>query len=195
MNITLPDSVVWKTVAARLADDLLGIATSEVGQRVLIDYSAPDVAREMHVGRQTVIVDDSLARVFGFLGADVVPANHVCDWWTQFGMLIQYIDEHPEFALYTEELDARTSSVSALDSQYTAARAQFDAEPSFADRARTRVVVLQAGTRHGRAVAGDHCRVRAGQGLRMISRRVSARSSTPTCRPPGSRSTSSIRTG
>ncbi|MFD8104255.1 arginine--tRNA ligase [Nocardia fluminea] len=146
MNITLPDSVVWETVAARLADNRLGIATAEVGQRVLIDYSAPNVAKEMHVGRQTTIIDDSLARVLGFLGADVVPANHVGDWWTQFGMLIQYIDEHPEFALYTEELDAHTSSVSALDSLYTAARAQFDAEPSFADLARTRVVVLQAGT-------------------------------------------------
>ncbi|MFD4434117.1 arginine--tRNA ligase, partial [Nocardia sp. NPDC058497] len=146
LNITLADSAVWETVAARLADDRLGVPTTEDGQRVVIDYSAPNVAKEMHVGHlRTTIIGDSLARVFGFLGADVVRANHLGDWGTQFGMLIQYIDEHPESPWHTEELDAETSSVSALDSLYKAARQQFDSDPGFADRARTRVVALQAG--------------------------------------------------
>ncbi|MGW6698234.1 arginine--tRNA ligase [Nocardia sp. NPDC055049] len=146
LNITLADTAVWQSVAARLSDDRLGVPTAEDGQRVVIDYSAPNVAKEMHVGHlRTTIIGDSLARVFGFLGADVVRANHLGDWGTQFGMLIQYIDEHPESPWHTEELDRETSSVSALDSLYKAARKQFDSDSGFADRARTRVVALQAG--------------------------------------------------
>lgn len=146
LNIALADSAVWESVASRLADDRLGIPATEDGHRVVIDYSAPNVAKEMHVGHlRTTIIGDSLARVFGFLGADVVRANHLGDWGTQFGMLIQYIDEHPESPWHTNDLDAATSSVSALNSLYKAARAQFDADPSFADRARNRVVALQAG--------------------------------------------------
>ncbi|MFD3748191.1 arginine--tRNA ligase [Nocardia sp. NPDC058633] len=146
LNISLADRAIWESVAARLADERLGVPTTENGHRVVIDYSAPNVAKEMHVGHlRTTIIGDSLARVFGFLGADVVRANHLGDWGTQFGMLIQYIDEHPESAWHAEELDAETSAVSALDSLYKAARAQFDSDPAFADRARTRVVALQAG--------------------------------------------------
>ncbi|MCA2210561.1 arginine--tRNA ligase [Nocardia sp. NEAU-G4] len=146
LNITLTDSAIWESVAARLADDRLGVPTTEEGRRVVIDYSAPNVAKEMHVGHlRTTIIGNSLAPVFGFLGADVVRANHLGDWGTQFGMLIQYIDEHPESPWHKDELDPNTSSVSALDSLYKAARAQFDADEEFADRARTRVVALQAG--------------------------------------------------
>ncbi|WP_405150568.1 arginine--tRNA ligase [Nocardia salmonicida] len=146
LNITLADTAVSQSVAARLADDRLGVPTTEAGQRVVIDYSAPNVAKEMHVGHlRTTIIGDSLARVFGFLGADVVRANHLGDWGTQFGMLIQYIDEHTESAWHAEELYGDTSSVSALDSLYKAARKQFDSDEGFADRARTRVVALQAG--------------------------------------------------
>ena len=146
LNITLTDRAVWVAVAARLSDDRLGVPADESGRRIVIDYSAPNVAKEMHVGHlRTTIIGDSLARVLGFLGADVVRANHLGDWGTQFGMLIQYIDEHPESPWHTEELGDQTSSVSALDSLYKAARAQFDADPDFADRARTRVVALQSG--------------------------------------------------
>ncbi len=146
LNISLTDRAIWESVAARLGDDRLGVPASEDERRVVIDYSAPNVAKEMHVGHlRTTIIGDSLARVFGFLGADVVRANHLGDWGTQFGMLIQYIDENPESPWHTEELDAETSSVSALDSLYKAARAQFDSDPAFADRARTRVVALQSG--------------------------------------------------
>ncbi|MEV6225855.1 arginine--tRNA ligase [Nocardia fluminea] len=146
LNITLADTAVWQSVAEHLADDRLGVPTAEAGQRVVIDYSAPNVAKEMHVGHlRTTIIGDCLVRVFGFLGADVVRANHLGDWGTQFGMLIQYIDENTESAWHAEELDDDTSSVSALDSLYKAARKQFDSDAGFADRARTRVVALQAG--------------------------------------------------
>ncbi|KAF0845449.1 arginine--tRNA ligase domain-containing protein [Nocardia caishijiensis] len=128
------------------ADDRLGVAATEEGRRLVIDYSGPNVAKQMHVGHlRTTIIGASLARVFGFLGAEVIRANHLGDWGTQFGMLIQYIDEHPESPWHTAELDHHTSAVSALDALYKAARAQFDAEPEFAERARGRVVALQAG--------------------------------------------------
>ncbi|WP_063060052.1 arginine--tRNA ligase [Nocardia sienata] len=145
LNITLTDSVVWSRIADRLADPRLGIAEAAAGQRIVIDYSAPNVAKEMHVGHlRTTIIGDSLARVLGFLGADIVRANHLGDWGTQFGMLIQYIDEHPDQPWRTDDL-ADGSSVSALDSLYKAARAAFDADPAFADRSRARVVALQNG--------------------------------------------------
>ncbi|MET8798227.1 arginine--tRNA ligase [Nocardia sp. NPDC004568] len=145
LNITLTDSVVWSRIADRLADPRLGIAESAAGQRIVVDYSAPNVAKEMHVGHlRTTIIGDSLARVLGFLGADIVRANHLGDWGTQFGMLIQHIDEHPDQPWRTDDL-AEGSSVSALDSLYKAARAAFDADPAFADRSRTRVVALQNG--------------------------------------------------
>lgn len=147
LNITVSDAAIWAQVAARLADDRLGVPADQDGHRVVIDYSAPNVAKEMHVGHlRTTIIGDSLARVLGFLGAEVIRANHLGDWGTQFGMLIQYIDEHPETPWHQDDLaDRGTSAVSALDTLYKAARAQFDADPDFAGRARQRVVALQAG--------------------------------------------------
>ncbi|WP_327147817.1 arginine--tRNA ligase [Nocardia sp. NBC_01329] len=146
LNIELADHTIWEQVAARLADDRLGVGAPETGRRVVIDYSAPNVAKEMHVGHlRTTIIGDSLARVFGFRGADVVRVNHLGDWGTQFGMLIQYLDEHPELRWHTADIESATSAVSALDALYKAARARFDADPGFADRARTRVVALQRG--------------------------------------------------
>ncbi|MEU1982750.1 arginine--tRNA ligase [Nocardia sp. NPDC019395] len=145
VNITVTDSAVWSRIADRLADPRLGIAEPAAGQRIVIDYSAPNVAKEMHVGHlRTTIIGDSLARVLGFLGADVVRANHLGDWGTQFGMLIQYIDENPDKPWRADDL-ADGTSVSALDSLYKAARAAFDADPAFADRSRSRVVALQDG--------------------------------------------------
>ncbi|MGW4738524.1 arginine--tRNA ligase [Nocardia xishanensis] len=145
LNITVTDESIWEQLAARLADAQLGVGRPADGQRIVIDYSAPNVAKEMHVGHlRTTIIGDPLARVFGFLGADVVRANHLGDWGTQFGMLIQYIDEHPDQPWHADDVGT-DSTVSALDGLYKAARAQFDADPAFSDRARARVVALQAG--------------------------------------------------
>ena len=147
LNITVTDAAIWSQVSARLADDRLGVSADAAGQRVVIDYSGPNVAKEMHVGHlRTTIIGDSLARVLDFLGADVIRANHLGDWGTQFGMLIQYIDEHPETPWHQDDLnDRQTSAVSALDTLYKAARTRFDADQEFADRARRRVVALQTG--------------------------------------------------
>ena len=146
VNVTLSDAAVWRQVAARLAAPRLGVGTPELGRRTVIDYSAPNIAKEMHVGHlRTTIIGDCLARVLAFLGAEVIRQNHLGDWGTQFGMLIQYLDEHPDAAWHHDQLADGTSPVSALDRLYRAARAAFDADPAFADRARARVVALQAG--------------------------------------------------
>jgi arginyl-tRNA synthetase len=146
LNLDVTDAAIWTQVAARLARPRLGVGTPEQGRRTVIDYSAPNIAKEMHVGHlRTTIIGDALARVLGFLGADVIRQNHVGDWGTQFGMLIQYLDEHPDAAWHHEQLNEGTSSVSVLDGLYRAARAAFDADPAFANRARARVVALQAG--------------------------------------------------
>jgi arginyl-tRNA synthetase len=103
LNITVPDRMVWDQVAARLADDRLGVGSPEQGRRTVIDYSAPNIAKEMHVGHmRTTIIGDSLARVLGFLGSEVIRQNHLGDWGTQFGMLIQYLDEHPVVAWHQD---------------------------------------------------------------------------------------------
>ncbi|MGH3928768.1 MAG: arginine--tRNA ligase [Pseudonocardiaceae bacterium] len=146
LNLAVADVAVWRQVAARLASPRLGIGTPEQGRRTVIDYSAPNIAKEMHVGHlRTTIIGDALARLLGFLGAEVIRQNHLGDWGTQFGMLIQYLDEHPDATWQHDQLAEGTSTVSALDGLYRAARAAFDADPAFADRARARVVALQAG--------------------------------------------------
>lgn len=142
VNVTVPDQVVWTAVAARLADARLGVASWRRGERVVVDYSGPNVAKEMHVGHlRSSVIGDALVRVLGHLGAEVVRQNHVGDWGTQFGMLIQYLDEHPEAAWQGQG----AATMSALDALYRAARAAFEADPGFADRSRARVVALQSG--------------------------------------------------
>lgn len=149
LNLTLPDVLLWRQVAARLADDRLGVGRPENGTRTVVDYSAPNIAKEMHVGHlRGTIIGDCLVRVLDFLGADVIRQNHLGDWGTQFGMLIQYLDEHPEAPWHHEQLDEVApgmSTVSALDGLYRAARATFETDTAFAERSRARVVALQAG--------------------------------------------------
>ena len=140
LNLTVPDAAIWDRARQRLHSDRIGIGTPLTGQRIVVDYSAPNIAKEMHVGHlRTTIIGDALARVLGFLGADIVRQNHLGDWGTQFGMLIQYLDEHPELPW------RHADSVSVLDAVYRAARQQFDADADFAERARSRVVALQSG--------------------------------------------------
>ncbi|WP_433526622.1 arginine--tRNA ligase [Nocardia pseudovaccinii] len=146
LNIAVSDHAVWEQVSARLADDRLGVPDFERGRRTVIDYSAPNIAKEMHVGHlRTTIIGDCIARVLAFLGAAVIRQNHLGDWGTQFGMLIQYLDEHPGLLWRHNELSGDASVVSALDGLYRAARTEFDGDPAFAQRARARVVALQSG--------------------------------------------------
>jgi arginyl-tRNA synthetase len=146
LNLTVTDPALWQRVEARLASPRLGIGRPQAGRRTVVDYSAVNIAKQMHVGHlRTTVIGDCLVRVLGFLGAQVTRQNHLGDWGTQFGMLIQYLDEHPDAAWHRGELTGGESPVSALDTLYRAARVTFEADPAFADRARARVVALQSG--------------------------------------------------
>ncbi len=145
LNISLPDELLWRQIENRLADPRLGVGETEAGRRTIIDYSGPNIAKEMHVGHlRTTIIGDALARILDFLGAEVIRQNHLGDWGTQFGMLIQYIEEQPESGWRREHIQSGSSTVSALDALYRAARKVFESDADFADRARGRVVALQS---------------------------------------------------
>ena len=121
---------------AALADEQVGVRKAGPVQRTVVDLSAPNLAKEMHVGHlRSTIIGDGVARVLEFLGDTVIRQNHVGDWGTQFGMLMAYLQENP---ITSEEL-------SDLENFYRAAKQRFDESAEFADRARGLVVKLQAG--------------------------------------------------
>jgi arginyl-tRNA synthetase len=145
INLTLRNDVL-AALLADVAGERRGVAPAPDPHTVVVDYSAPNVAKEMHVGHlRSTIIGDALARTFGFLGHDVIRQNHLGDWGTPFGMLIEHlIDTGVDPA--TATVDATGSDVvSDLNGFYRAARAKFDADDAFADRSRNRVVALQAG--------------------------------------------------
>ena len=140
INLTLSDDFVAAQVAALSADPRLGVAPVSHPERVVIDYSSPNVAKEMHVGHlRTTLIGDALARVLGFLGHDVRRENHIGDWGTPFGMLIEHLVD------VGGSENAESFSVRDLNEFYAAARRQFDSDPIFAERSRRRVVLLQSG--------------------------------------------------
>ncbi|KAI2672262.1 arginine--tRNA ligase [Pseudomonas sp. TNT3] len=121
---------------AALADEHIGVRKAGPAQRTVVDLSAPNLAKEMHVGHlRSTIIGDGVARVLEFLGDTVIRQNHVGDWGTQFGMLMAYLQENP---ITSDEL-------SDLENFYRAAKQRFDESEEFADRARGLVVKLQAG--------------------------------------------------
>jgi arginyl-tRNA synthetase len=121
---------------AALADKNVGVRKAGPVQRTVVDLSAPNLAKEMHVGHlRSTIIGDGVARVLEFLGDTVIRQNHVGDWGTQFGMLMAYLQENP---ITSDEL-------SDLENFYRAAKQRFDESEEFADRARGLVVKLQAG--------------------------------------------------
>ncbi|GFM56866.1 arginine--tRNA ligase [Pseudomonas capsici] len=121
---------------AALADPQLSIRKAGAAQRVVVDLSAPNLAKEMHVGHlRSTIIGDGVANVLEFLGDTVIRQNHVGDWGTQFGMLLAYLQEKP----------ATSDELSDLENFYRAAKQRFDESEEFAERARGLVVKLQAG--------------------------------------------------
>jgi len=140
INLTLSDEFIAAEVAALSADPRLGVVEAAHPETIVIDYSAPNVAKEMHVGHlRSTLIGDALARVLGFLGHDVRRENHIGDWGTPFGMLIEHLVD------VGGAEDAESFSVRDLNEFYAAARQQFDTEPGFAERSRRRVVLLQSG--------------------------------------------------
>ncbi|WP_026403009.1 arginine--tRNA ligase [Actinomadura rifamycini] len=141
VNLTLADDWIAAEAQRALEDPRLAVPEAERPQKVVVEYSSPNVAKEMHVGHlRTTIVGDAIARILEFLGHDVVRDNHVGDWGTPFGMLIEHLLDLGEDAAARDD-----ASVRDLTAFYQAARRKFDGDPAFADRSRNRVVALQAG--------------------------------------------------
>jgi arginyl-tRNA synthetase len=119
-----------------------GASSSSTAPRVVVDFSSPNVAKEMHVGHlRSTIIGDTLCRCLAYCGADVLRLNHIGDWGTQFGMLIQHMKETSSGG----DDDNDSDSVSDLMALYRAAKARFDAEEDFKERAREAVTKLQGG--------------------------------------------------
>jgi arginyl-tRNA synthetase len=140
VNLTVSSDFLARQLATMGSDADLGVTPAGRPITVVIDYSAPNVAKEMHVGHlRTTLIGDSLCRVFTTIGHHVVRENHIGDWGTPFGMLIEHLLD------LGEEKGAHELSVGDLNTFYQQARASFDADEAFRDRSRARVVLLQAG--------------------------------------------------
>ncbi|MFB7588518.1 arginine--tRNA ligase [Streptomyces sp. NPDC056169] len=148
LNITVTDSAIIDTLAARAADARLGVPFNESAGTTVIDYAQPNVAKEMHVGHlRSAVIGAAMVEILEFTGETVVRRHHIGDWGTQFGMLIQFLIEHPhELDHKVEGADVSgEEAMSNLNRLYKASRALFDSDEEFKTRARARVVDLQAG--------------------------------------------------
>ncbi|MEO7837577.1 MAG: arginine--tRNA ligase, partial [Acidimicrobiales bacterium] len=140
INLTLRADHLAATVTAVATDDNLGISPALEAETVVVDYSAPNVAKEMHVGHlRSTVIGDALVRLLTAVGHRVIRQNHLGDWGTPFGMLIEHLLD------LGAEIGGAGTSIGDLDAFYREARTKFEADPEFAERARARVVTLQAG--------------------------------------------------
>ena len=140
LNLTFDDDFLGDQLRTMAENDSLGVRQAAVTETVVVDYSAPNVAKEMHVGHlRSTIIGDALVRMLACVGHRVVRENHIGDWGTPFGMLIEHLVELGEAGA------AKELSVGDLDAFYKEARKKFDASEEFQARARQRVVSLQAG--------------------------------------------------
>lgn len=142
INIFLNKEYVTKATQAMLDEPHFAIELPKHKQRVVIDFSAPNTAKEMHVGHlRSTIIGDCLARLFEFLGHDVLRLNHIGDWGTSFGMLVAYIKAtHPKLINGEEKIE-----LSELARLYREAKVRFDADPNFKKESQLQVVALQSG--------------------------------------------------
>ncbi|ADJ48424.1 arginyl-tRNA synthetase [Amycolatopsis mediterranei S699] len=136
LNFSLRTEWLEARTGALLGDPRLGVPETTEPRRIALDYSSPNVAKEMHVGHlRSSVIGDALARLLRFAGHEVLPHNHLGDWGTPFGMLIEHLLDVP----------AGQRAIADLDAFYREARRKFDSDEAFATRARTRVVKLQSG--------------------------------------------------
>ncbi len=142
INLTLKPDYLLAQLRVSQGSDRLGIAPVDRPQRILVDFSSPNIAKEMHVGHlRSTIIGDAIARVLEFLGHDVLRLNHVGDWGTQFGMLITHLREVAPAAL----TDANAIDLGDLVAFYQKAKKRFDEDEDFKERSRQEVVRLQGG--------------------------------------------------
>ncbi|AGR59243.1 TPA: arginine--tRNA ligase [Salmonella bongori] len=138
INIFLEPAFLAEQVQQALASDRLGIS-QPTRQTIVVDYSAPNVAKEMHVGHlRSTIIGDAAVRTLEFLGHHVIRANHVGDWGTQFGMLIAWLEKQ-------QQENAGDMALADLEGFYRDAKKHYDEDEAFAERARNYVVKLQSG--------------------------------------------------
>ncbi|HBV6967842.1 TPA: arginine--tRNA ligase [Klebsiella aerogenes] len=138
INIFLDPAFLADNVNLALQSERLGVAKPQP-QTIVVDYSAPNVAKEMHVGHlRSTIIGDASVRTLEFLGHRVIRANHVGDWGTQFGMLIAYLEKE-------QQENAGEMALADLEGFYREAKKHYDEDEAFAERARSYVVKLQGG--------------------------------------------------
>ncbi|OOF68224.1 arginine--tRNA ligase [Rodentibacter caecimuris] len=141
INIFLKSDWLTKKLSETLKQNNLGISTEEK-QTIVVDYSSPNVAKEMHVGHlRSTIIGDAVVRTLEFLGHNVIRANHVGDWGTQFGMLIAYLEK-------MEDEHADEMKLQDLEAFYREAKKHYDEDEHFAEKARNYVVKLQSGNEY-----------------------------------------------
>ena len=145
INIYLAPEFLAKGLHTAVSDERIGVEKVEKPQTVIVDYSAPNVAKEMHVGHlRSTIIGDSTARTLEFMGHKVIRQNHLGDWGTQFGMLIAHLEELEQ----SNQEEAMNMELADLETFYKAAKKRFDDDEAFAAKARDYVVRLQAGEEH-----------------------------------------------
>ncbi|MGA9378309.1 MAG: arginine--tRNA ligase, partial [Phormidium sp.] len=147
INLTIKPEYLEGQVNAIQTDPSLGISPTKNPERIIVDFSSPNIAKEMHVGHlRSTIIGDCIARILEFQGQDVLRLNHVGDWGTQFGMLIAYLREVCPEALTT----ANAVDLGNLVEFYRKAKKRFDEDETFQETARTEVVKLQSGAEDSR---------------------------------------------
>ncbi len=143
INLVFADQFIAQELADAMRDARLGVRATTDPHTFAVDYSAPNVAKEMHVGHlRSTVIGDSIVRALEFVGHIVVRENHIGDWGTPFGMLIEHLVD------IGEENAAHELGVGDLDGFYKEAHRKFESSDDFKDRARSRVVMLQGGDAH-----------------------------------------------
>ncbi len=141
INIWIDSHWLCDAASVMLQDEHFAIAPRENPIRVVVDYSGPNMAKQMHVGHlRSTIIGDTLANLLEFLGDEVIRQNHIGDWGTQFGMLVAYLEE--------SGLEEGSENLKDLEQFYKDAKKRFDEEADFADKAREYVVKIQSGDAH-----------------------------------------------
>lgn len=144
INVTLKPEFIAAQLTQAAASPRLGVSENTAPQTVVVDYSAPNLAKEMHVGHlRSTIIGDAVVRALEFWGDTVIRQNHMGDWGTQFGMLIAHLEDK-----LAQGVDLEAVALADLEDFYREAKKRFDDEAGFADKSRDYVVKLQSGDVH-----------------------------------------------